>query len=146
MNKEQYEKATVIMELCRIFAEQMHKCMNNAGLLKDGYTLRIDTGLHDKYTDGAIMTSRIVMEKCCLVTNEDEWERSMFMQLKFSGKEWTIDADPIAEIGSIPQSIGVSERIRTVSEGMAEVPSKPYPVDGLWIGSADNDPVLDGGQ
>jgi len=146
MNAEQYEKATVIMELCRIFAEQMHKCMNNAGLLKDGYTLQIHTGLHDKYTDGSVMTSRIVMEKCCLVTNEDEWERSMFMQLKFSGKEWMIDADPIAKTGSVPKGIGVSERIRTVSEGMAEVPSKPYPVDGLWIGSVDNDPVLDGGQ
>ena len=146
MNNEQYEKATVIMKLCRIFAKQMHRCMSNAGLLKEGYTLQIHTGLHDKYTDGSVMTARIAMEKSCLVTDEDEWERSLFMQLKFSGKEWMIDADPIAEKRTVPKSIGVSERIRTVSEGMGENPSKPYPVDGLWIGSADNDSVLDGWQ
>lgn len=146
MNNEQYEKAAVIMKLCRIFAKQMHRCMSNAGLLKEGYTLKICTGLHHKYADGAVMTSSIEMEKDVISTDYDEWESSRFMQLKFSGKEWVIDADPIAKTGTVPKSIGVSERIRTVSEGMGENPSKPYPVDGMWVGSADNDSVLDGWQ
>lgn len=145
MTDKQYESMTIIMQFCRIFSEQMYECMKNAGLIQQGYSLDIFIGNQEVYPDGsARKTADIHLDKSVY---DSDWDETRMNQSKYRGKDWIVYADPKAEVLSVPKSIDIGE-IERQEERTAvgrEVASKPYPVDGLWIGNDYNSSDVDGG-
>ena len=145
MTDKQHEDMTIIMQLCRIFSEQMFQCMKNSGLIKEVFTLGINVGQMGGNVNGYIpITSEINIDKSAF---EPDWKETRMCQVKFSGEEWMIFADPKAEIYSVPENVDIGETDRQ-TEGTAirrKVAEHPYPVDGLWVGHDYNDPYVDGG-
>ena len=150
MDQKQYIDITSLMEISRGYAEIIHQCMDNHGLLKDGFefTVRITNKQYLNTSDDYLL---VEIEKSISKTDHDEYKATSFVQAKCGG-EWRICNDPVAEEGSVPPV--VADILRKQSEirqefrgkAMAEGTSKPYPMDGMWISSHDDPPVLGGGR
>ena len=145
MTDKQHEDMTIIMQLCRIFSEQMYKCMKNAGLIEQGFTLGMNVGrmgyINNGYTP---ITSEINIDKA---SDAPDWKETRMCQVKFSGEEWMVFAGPKAEIYSVPENVDIGKIDRQEERTAVgrEVASKPYPVDGLWIGYDYNSSDVGGG-
>ena len=144
MTQKQYADMTIIMGLSRTFCDQMYKAMKNCGLIKEGFSLKLEIG-DSEYGDGILQKS-VELEKDISDVDSDEWERTRMDQMQLKGCGWRVHSDPLSEIGSLPPEVRRIERKGTVQFGDAEDGGKPYPVDGLWIGSDYNDCALGGGQ
>ena len=144
MNREQYEAAHTILGFCRIFTDQMVKCMRNSGLDKLGYHLNISFD-PVTYESGKTSIGRVGLEKEISDQGGTEWWTSAFIQRHIVDEGWMIGHDPYAEIGTLPENVRYPEE-RDVSNRVAKYSEHPYPMDGMWIGLDYNDPVLDGGQ
>ena len=145
MEDKQHEDMTIIMQLCRIFSEQMYKCMKNAGLIEQGFTLGMNVGRMGYISNGYTpITSEINIDKA---SDAPDWKETRMCQVKFSGEEWMIFADPKAEIYSVPENVDIrgTERQEERTAVGRKTANKSYPVDGFWVGADYNDPVLDGG-
>lgn len=145
MTDKQHEDMTIIMQLCRIFSEQMYKCMKNAGLIEQGFTLGMNVGRMGYTNNGYTpITSKINIDKA---SNAPDWKETRMCQVKFSGKEWMIFADPKAEIYSVPENVDIGKIDRQEERTAVgrKTSSKPYPVDGLWVGHDYNSSDVDGG-
>ena len=143
MNKEQYEAAHTILGFCRIFCDQMVKCMKNSGLDKLGYHLNIDFD-PTKYEDGKVSLGRIGIEKNISEYGSGWWTEA-FIQRHMEDEGWVIGHDPYAESGISPENIRFPED-RDERTGMAKKTEHPYPPDGLWISVYDYPPYVDGGK
>ena len=144
-SKEEYEAAHTILAFCRVFVDQINKCLDNSGLRKRGFNvdLNFDTC---KYEDGSVSIGKVELEKDVLSVNTDEWYRTKFTQRHYTdGRGWVIDRDPFAKIGTLPENVQYPAD-GDVSKGMAEDSVHPYPPDGFWIGADYNRPYVDGGQ
>lgn len=144
MNKKQYEDAHTILGFCRIFADQMSKCLENSGLRDLGYHLEIDFDPH-RFDDGTLSLSRVNLYKDLAEVGAREWWDSQFIQRHYEKKGWLICHDPYAETNSLPEDIRYPEN-RNISKRVAEKTDHPYPPDGFWVGADYCDSVLDGGQ
>lgn len=142
MTQKQYADMTTIMMFGRIFAEQMKKCLVNSGLWDKGFCFVVDsypTHSHVGDTSGSVRIFRQYDDD-----NVDHSE-DMFQLLWDGEKGWRVVHDPIAETGSVPPEVHVTER-RDFAKRVGKYSSKPYPVDGMWISCHDDPPVLGGGR
>ena len=141
MTQKQYADMTTIMMFGRIFADQMYKCLENSGLLKEGFNLEISVGKHYDLPTGILESD---IELCKSPTEHKDWIKSRMMHMKMKGCEWSVYNDPVAKAGTVPPEVGIKER-RDFAERVGKYSSKPYPVDGMWISCHDDPPVLGGG-
>ena len=143
MNQQQYEDMKEIMRLAREFSDKAYELMDKAGLLEQDYELELRV-YQFKHEDGDVTTNRIELEPN-ISRNMEMYRKYRMEQVKYLGQEWTIHADPYAEKYVAIRDEDESSETDD-SEGMAEDPGKPYPVDGLWISDFEHPPILDGGQ
>jgi len=145
MTNKDYTQRQSMMEICRVFADQMHRCMDNAGLTKAGFKLTIEIGDEDYGTDGKLF-SMVTLEEDISEVGSEQWNKTQMCQMKLEGKGWMIHADPLAESGDIPPAIhGKAKAGKDSVEGSGEDGTKPYPPDNLWLSSLDCHSVLGGG-
>ena len=145
MTQKQYADMTVIMGLSRQFCDNLYRAMQNAGLIKQGFSLKLEIG-ESEYGDDGILCKSVELEQSIMETDSDEWRKNRMDQMQLKGNGWYVHSDPLAEIGSLPPEVLYLKDKRNVRYGDAEDGGKPYPLDGLWIGSDYNDPPVDGGQ
>ena len=140
MTDKQYADMTTIMQLGRIFADQVQRCMEHAGLLKQGFifSIRIETNPGDP----SRILNNVNLEKSIVDVPKEEFLENAMEQYKFT-ENWEVYHDPRREKGTLPSEIGYKERKHLV-ERAGENRSKPYPPDGLWIGSCGDYSALDG--
>ena len=145
LTKEQYEAAHSIMGFCRIFVDQMSKCLDNSGLRKLGYHLDLDFDPYG-YEDGSVALGKVTIEKNPSKVGGDEWYDTIFICRHYADERgWMVDNDPYTKGSVLPEDIRYPED-GDVSESVAEETEHPYPPDGFWVGTDYCDPVLDGGQ
>ena len=145
MTKKDYTQRQSMMEICRTFADQMGKCMDNAGLTKEGFILTIEIG-DEEYGSEDHLLSMITLEESINDVGQEQWHKTQMCQMKLDGKGWLIHADPLAESGTVPESIyGKAKDSKDSVEGSGEKGTKPYPPDGLWLSTFDDRSVLGGG-
>ena len=142
MTQKQYADMTTIMQFGRIFSEQMKKCLVNSGLWEKGFCFCVDA--YPTHCSDNVDLSGSVRIFRGYDNPENDHSEDMF-QLNYDGKGWRVVNDPIAEAGSLPPEVHARER-RDFNERIRENPSKPYPLDGMWISSFDDPPVLGGGR
>ena len=146
MTQKQYADMTTIMMFGRIFAEQMKTCLVNSGLWDKGFCLAVDT--HPVITQHGETSGSVRIFKSYSDENADHSDDmyQMYWEKRWDeGKGWMVVHDPIAETGSLPPEVHIKER-RDFAERVGKYSSKPYPMDGLWISSHDDPPVLGGGR
>ena len=144
MTQKQYADMATIMQFGRFFAEQIRRCMENAGLMEQKYNfeLRITNGC---YLDGEDVI-KVQLEKAINSTEPEEFNETSMEQYKFGRKGWFVHYDPIAEEGSVPSEVRISKARKTYAEAEGKTGSKPYPPDGLWISSRDYPADVGGGE
>lgn len=145
MNQKQYETMATIMGFGRVFADQIHKCMENAGLLDQGFEfkIRIDNGCY--YEHGADYLV-VELEKSISRVDRDDYNVTRMEQAKIGRKGWVVLYDPIAEMCDLPPMVESRKAEENDGKGTGEDGSKPYPPYDMWISSADDYPDVDGGQ
>ena len=136
MTDKQYADMTTIMMFCRHYADQMYKCLEDAGLIEQGFELNIRVG------DLKLFSGKT--EKCCIeleqdiMTNTANYYKNRMAQRRMNEERWFVDADPKAEEGSVPPMVGLRKNDENVCKGSGNSANKPYPVDGLWLSSRDD--------
>ena len=137
MTDKQYADMTTIMMFCRHFADHMHKCMEDAGLLEKGFELEIRVGNKELFS-GKVQKCDICLERSILEVDTATYYKNRLEQRRFDEGGWFVDDDPKAEEGSVPPMVGIRKNDGDVCEGSGSSASKPYPVDGLWLSSRDD--------
>ena len=147
MNQKQYSDMTTIMQFCRIFSDQMYKCLKHTGLLEQGYRIQLDIG-DNKVSDDCTFNCSAELSKSVTEYGLEEFNKTVMDQFRKNGEEWRVYADPLQEQGSIPAMVvEVGNKAKGTDMGRtAEAGTKPYPPDGLWISNRDFDCVVDGGM
>lgn len=145
MNQKQYETMTTIMGFGRVFAEQIHKCMENAGLLDQGFEFSISIDNGNYLTHGADYLT-VELEKCITRVDRDDYNATRMSQTKTGRKGWVVLYDPIAEMCDVPPVVEPRKAEEDVSKGTGETGSKPYPPFDMWISACDDPLNVDGGQ
>jgi hypothetical protein len=146
MEQKQYADMTTIMQFCRIFSDQMYRCLDHAGLIKQGYVLRIFVG--DDFFDNKKETATIHLDQSINKVGYDNWLKDCMIQVKQDEKGWRVCHDPKAEAGNVPPVIVEVERKAKATDmgRKTEGADKPLPPDGLWISNRDYDCPVDGGM
>ena len=146
MTDKQYADMTTIMMFCRHFADQMYKCMENAGLNEKGFELNIRVGNRELFS-GKTEKCDICFEQSILDVDRATYYKNRMEQRRMIGGGWFVDDDPRAEEGSVPPMVvEVKATAKDVSKGTGSNSSKPYPVDGTWFSVYDDPPYVGGGQ
>lgn len=146
MTQKQYADMTTIMQFCRIFSDQMLKCLEGTGLLEQGFY--IDLGVNRAYDlETGILACDITLSKHINEdsSNVEDWRATRMHQMRMRNGEWKVYDDPEAKAGSLPPEIRIRHE-RVVTEGTRKAASKPYPSDGFWVGSDYGSTDVDGGQ
>ena len=142
MTDKKYADMTTIMEYCRIWADQMYKCLQN----NDLSDFHIEMIIGNWKLENGNETSLIEFEKDIMTTPEDEYDSKRMSQMKMDdGKGWFVCHDPKAKAGTVPPTVRYIENKRTVCKAEGENTTKPLPPDGMWIGDPRNDPPVDSG-
>lgn len=142
MNQKQYDDMTSIMQFGRIFSKAMRRAMENCGLLQKGYFLTVSSE-EIECDDGTVITGSVRLAKLFDGNNTDHSED--MEQLEYNGERWVVIYDPYAKTGSVPPEVRI-ERKADDSKRVAKASGKPYPPDGLWLSSRDDNPDVVGGQ
>lgn len=139
MDQKQYDAMDSIMTFSKIFADQITKCMINAGLIKEDFRFHLTIA-------PPISEERLSYEEIELrqPVKNPRWYETAIEHYRFGNEEWRVY--DCAKAARIVQEVAESKRTGNVSKRVAENPDKPYPPDGYWISSRDDNPVLDGGQ
>ena len=144
MNQKQYADMATIMQYARAFANNVRNCMKNHDLMDQGYefSIRIMNGRNaeDETFDDFMI---VELEKSCLKVDWDEYKKSSMTQTNINGEGWRVSNDPVAKKGDLPTEV-CYKKVADIGRG-AEVASKPYPLDGLWISAYDYPSDVDGG-
>ena len=143
MTHKQYSDMTIIMEFCRIFADQMYKCMENAGLVKQGFKLQIEVS--DVEIGNDSQKCYVELEQNLLDTCEEEYIKNRMQQVRNNAEGWKVLNDPISDTGAVPSVV------RSIKKEAGEPQERKAtgtetPSDGLWISAYDDTPILDGGM
>jgi len=136
MDQKRYETMHSIMEFSRIFADQMLKCMENAGMIDDGFHLDIRVGRSASETRRTF--SQIELERSRAVVEEEEWLKSAIEQEKFDDEKWMVYHDPYAKKGLVPPVVRTRKSTEVYQEGVGTLGDVDDPLDGLWFSSRDN--------
>ena len=142
MEQKQYDAMQIIMQCSRAYANQMEKCMTNAGLFDKGFHLTVRISPYPK--DSRSLCDIEVSEYMTDV-GEEQYYKTCMNQYRLKGADWRVRNDPIAEAGTVPENYG-SRKETNDRKRVATVSEHHYPVDGFWISNRDDDPILDGGQ
>ena len=142
MTDKQYADIETMMMFGRIFADQMYQCLKNTGLLAEGYQMQLYVGQRV----GDIRNSFVEIEKNIVDVGYLNWKEESARHTRNEGEEWHVSFDPKAETGSVPPEVHIRKETRNVKETVGATANKPYPPDGLWIGSFNHDSDVDGGQ
>ena len=137
MTDKQYADMTTIMMFCRHFADQMYKCMENAGLNEKGFELNIRVGNRELFS-GKTEKCDICFEQSILDVDRATYYKNRMEQRRMIGGGWFVDDDPRAEEGAIPPMVELRKTDEDVCKGTGSSASKPYPVEGLWLSSRDD--------
>lgn len=143
MDQKQYDAMQIITQCSRAFADQMEKCMKNAGLIEKGFHLKVLIAPSASKLVGTY--SEVELSEYISDVGEEQYKATCMEQFKLGDGDWSVRYDPKAKAGTVPENYG-SKPTGNDSKGMAAVSEHPYPMDGFWISSRDDDPVLDGGQ
>lgn len=146
MNQKQYETMTTIMGFGRVFADQIHKCMENAGLLDKGFEFRVFVENGKYYESGADYLVVQLQQSISRAENKDEYYATRMEQTKSGRKGWLVLNDPIAETCDVPPVVESRKAEENDGEGTGEDGGKPYPPYDMWISACDDYPDVDGGQ
>ena len=142
MTDKQYADIETMMMFGRIFADQMYKCLKNTGLLAEGYQMELYVG----QKVGDLRNTFVEVEKNIADVGYPDWKKSSARHSKCEGGEWCVAFDPKAEAGSVPPEVHIRKESRTNKAAVGANANKPYPPDGLWIGSFNHDSDVDGGM
>lgn len=140
MEKEQYQEMSTIMMDCMSFMNDVQKRMMDNGLFQKGYNILFFVGPVSESDDSFC---RVTLAQFEGMVTEQQRIKNMMEYWKDADGKWRMQNDPVAEKGPISR---MAESEADSEEGTGETARKPCPVDGLWIGDRDDDPVLDGGQ
>ena len=143
MTQKQYADMHTIMACCRIFSDQMYKCLSNAGLLEQGYAIKMYIGDNNLF-DGCTENEYIELEQSILEHDFETWDKGRMTQRIVNKGRWYVDVDPIAETGSIPPEVCYKERTDLKRDSKSG--GKPYPPDGMWLSAYDYYPHVGGGR
>lgn len=148
MTEKQYEDMTIISQFCRIFADQIRKCMENTGLLNEGFYLELS--VRPSAVEARRDYSTVCIAKNLNEVGVDEWKATRMEQWKYDNEDWEVFYDPFAKSGTLPKEICYAER-RSFEETLGEENcgaegTKPFPPDGLWVSDRDNTCDVDGGM
>ena len=102
MDRKQFEAGKTIMGLSRLFADSMEECLNNCGLLGNGYKLYVSIGTD---TDTCV---GIVRSSINLQTHDNRFPAQSFCMHKYLGEGWDVLREP--------------ERVQPDDSGAAETP------------------------
>ena len=145
MTDKQYANMTTIMMFCRHYADQMYKCMEDAGLIEQGFELHMRIGDLDLWS-GKVEKCDICLEQSIL-KDEAKYYRNRMEQRRLDEGRWFVDADPRAEEGDVPPMVVETKATaKNVSNGTGKNTSKPYPLDNTWLSVYDYPADVDGGQ
>lgn len=143
MNQKQYDAMESIMTFGRIFADQIAKCMENSGLLEDGFKFFVSV------TD-AVEQENKFYESVALrqSVGNPKWYETAKEQFRFANGGWKEYNDYPTETGFAHRisEVKTDESNRTVRERVAENSSKPYPPDNMWLSAFDDYSDVDGGE
>jgi len=142
MTDKQYADIETMMMFGRIFADQMYKCLKNTGLLAEGYQMQLLIGQVVKDR----ITTSVEISKNIIDVGYEEWKKTSTRHSRDFEKEWWVAYDPKAEAGSVPPEVRIPKGKRTYKATVGANANKPYPPDGLWIGSFNHDSDVDGGM
>lgn len=142
MDQKQYDAMQVITQCSRVFAEQMEKCMENAGLTEKGFYLKVLIAPSESITHKTY--SEVELCEFITVVGEEQYKKTCMEQFKLGKNDWSVRFDPKAKKGTVPELFGGKSK-QDDCERMATVSEHPYPVDGFWISNRDDDPILGGG-
>ena len=145
MNQKQYADMTTIMQICRIFAEQMYKCLDHSGLNGKGFRLDVRIDPHETERGEQLNATVDLEERICEVGAE-QWQKTCMAQAWFEERGWVVWRDPKGEIGDAPTDVLLQQRTEMLDRRVAEDSRKPYPPDGLWIGADYHHSDVGGGQ
>ena len=133
MKKEMYESAQSIMDFSQIFADAMNECMTNAGLLADGFTLKVIVQNPRKVngTDDVI--------SCTIdMSGNGKSFNEVFIRHKNLQKGWEKIASPRCDDdGTVSPEISSFEKAARVFKA-GQKAEKPFAPDGLWLSSRDD--------
>ena len=127
MTDKQYADMTTIMMFSRIFADQMYKCLENSGLLKQGFILEIGVGKNFDLESGVLACDI----DFCKSPEEEDWTESRMNQMRMKDGDWCVYSDPRAKAGDIPPEVRIRRTREVIPERARETASKPCPPDGL---------------
>lgn len=129
MTEKRYADMATIMQFCRIFGEQMHKCLENSRLTEDGYYLRITV-------NGFVPSELVAVEltKHADEVSEKELEDTQMVQM-MTKKGWWICNDPVRKPGGIPTVVKSVCEKKGRDETARAAREPAYPPDGLWVGA-----------
>lgn len=144
MTDKQHEDMATIMKSCRIFSEQMHRCMEHSGLLEQGYQLTIWVGEFNYYMNEEC---EIQLENNkTLKIGDDEWYKGRMHQTKYTETGWVNSCERYSKEEPIPSEVCTEERKPSDDrKGEGTDGTKPYPPDGFWVSSHYCPCDVDGG-
>ena len=142
MTQQQYDAGQTIMQMCRIFSKAMRDCMENSGLLDEGYELHLNIWKEVDCGDAVLLNSiRLDPKEIC--TREEYDERS-FGNHYYEKEGWIVINDPIIKSGTVPPTVRTVETAQRIF-GSRKKESKPVAPDGLWISRFDDPYPVDCG-
>ena len=120
MKQKQYDAMQVITQCSRAFADQMKKCMKNAGLIENGFHLKVLIAPTESVTYKTY--SEVELSEYITDVGEEQYITTCMEQFKLGENDWSVRHDPKAKAGTVPENYGskpsrdVSERVATVSD------------------------------
>ena len=141
MTHEQYEAAQTVLQMSRLYARAMRECMENAGLLKEGYELHVCVN-QEHEIDDTVLLNTIRLERD---PSSDGYLENRFINFCFKKEGWVVVHDPIIKSGAVPPTVRTMETAARVYGGR-EKTEKPTAPDGLWLSAYDNYSPVDGGK
>ena len=129
MTEKRYTDMATIVQFCRIFGDQMHKCLENSRLTEDGYYLHLVVNGYDPSELVTVELTKHIDE-----VGFKEWDTTRMVQMR-TKEGWMICNDPVREPGGIPTVVKSVCEKKSRDETAREKREPPYPADGLWIGA-----------
>lgn len=137
MKKEMYEAGISVSDFSKIFADAMFECLQNSGLLEEGYRLYVEVCKPRKVCD-SMLKAEVAIRKSNAEIDED------FIFQKIEGKGWETINVPRCNSGADPALSSFEKAARVFKAGKAA--EKPFAPDGLWLSSHDDYRDVDSGR
>ena len=141
MTRKQYEAAQIIMQMSRTFSRAMYECMQNAGLLDEGYVLDVNVRKPYEVIKGTYL--RCAVELCQDVSIK-EWLDNRMCVHDYVKEGWVVIDDPVVRSGCVPPDVRTADTAAEVYRA-GKTAEKPFAPDGLWLSRYDDPCDVGGG-